>query len=345
MTISSNELRIGFTYDSPVDNDSAAGSISCEYEDTRTIEWMYDCLSRLGKTTRLPWGEDIVARMIDARPDVIFNITEATEGRNRESLVPAVAESLGIPCTGTDAVGLGLSLDKYLSKVIASYERIPTPSFLKIENISDIDDRQDELNEIGYPLFVKPVLGGSSQGIRRTSKVDNPDSLRTESEWVLNNCNDDVLVEKFLSGREFCVGLLESGELRCLPVAELRLEDGDPETFYSFDLKSTHRKEIICPAEITSEISQTMEDYAVSIFRALGCRDLARVDFRLGSDGVPYFLEINPLPGLSPFYSIFTMQAEAGGIKPERIIEILVSNRTGKKLDLLLMEGCNGELE
>ncbi|UCC16478.1 MAG: ATP-grasp domain-containing protein [Dehalococcoidales bacterium] len=326
MTIPLNELRIGFAYDSPVDNDSEAGSVSCEYEDTRTIDWMFDCLSCLGKTTRLPWGEDIVARMIDARPDVIFNITEASEGRNRESLVPAVAQSMGIPCTGTDAVGLGLSLDKYLSKVIASYEGIPTPSFFKIEKITDIDEMQDELNETGYPLFVKPVTGGSSQGIRQTSKVNCLDSLRSEAEWILNNCNDYVLVEKFVGGREFCIGLLESGELHCLPVAELLLEDGDSETFYSFDLKSTHRKEIICPAEITSEISQIMGDYAVRVFRALDCRDFARVDFRLGSDGVPYFLEINPLPGLSPYYSIFTIQAEAGGIKPEEIIKILVNN-------------------
>lgn len=331
MTIPSDELRIGFAYDSPVDGDSTAGSVSCEYEDTRTIDWMFDSLSRLGNTTRLPWGEDIVARMIDARPDVIFNITEALEGRNRESLIPAIAESLGIPCTGTDAVGLGLSLDKYLSKVIASYEGIPTPSFLRIESISEIEDRQDDLNDIGYPLFVKPVTGGSSQGIRRTSKVDSPDSLRSEAEWILNNCNDSALVEKFVSGREFCVGLLESGELRCLPVAELRLEGGDPEIFYSFDLKSTHRKEIMCPAEITSEISKKMEDYSLQIFRALGCRDFARVDFRLSSDGVPYFLEINPLPGLSPFYSIYTMQAEAVGIKPEEIIKILVNNALLRK--------------
>jgi len=331
VTNPSDELRIGFAYDSPVDNDSAAGSVSCEYEDSRTIDWMFDCLSGLGMTTRLPWGDDIVARMIKASPDVIFNITEAVEGRNRESLIPAIAESMGIPCTGTDAIGLGLSLDKYLSKVIAFHQSIPTPAFLKIEIISDIYDRQDELNEIGYPLFVKPVTGGSSQGIRRTSKVTSLDSLRGETEWILDNCNDSVLVEKFVSGREFCVGLLESDELGYLPVAELRLEDDDPETFYSFDLKSTHRKRIICPAELPSEISRKMQDYAVRIFRAQGCRDFARVDFRLGLDGIPYFLEINPLPGLSPYYSIFTIQAEAGGIKPEEIIKILVNNALMRK--------------
>jgi D-alanine-D-alanine ligase len=329
--IPSNKLEIGFAYDSPVDDDSTAGSISCEYEDARTIEWMYDCLSRLGRIIGLPWGEDIVARIIDARPDVIFNITEATEGRNRESLVPAIAESMGIPCTGTDAIGLGLSLDKYLSKAIASYEDIPTPPFIKIEKLSDIDDRQDELNETGYPLFIKPVTGGSSQGIRRSSKVDSLDSLRREAEWILDHCNDSALVEKFVSGREFCVGLLESGGLKCLPIAELHLENGDPGTFYSFDLKNTHRKEIICPAEIISELSREMEDYALKIFRALGCRDFARVDFRLGLDGTPYFLEINPLPGLSPYYSIFTIQAEAGGVKPEEIIEILVNNALERK--------------
>jgi len=331
VTVRSNELRIGFAYDSPVVDDSGAGSISCEYEDAGTIDWMFGCLSRLGNTTRLPWGEGIVSRMIDARPDVIFNITEARQGRNRESLVPAVAESLGIPCTGTDAVGLGLSLDKFLSKVIASYEGISTPPFLKIEKLSDIDGNQDKLNPMGFPLFVKPVTGGSSQGIRRTSKVDSVDSLRSEVEWILSNCNDFALVETFVSGREFCVGLLESGDLQCLPVAELRLNGGDPETFYSIDLKSTHRKEVICPATIPSSVSKKMTDFAVRIFQALSCRDFARVDFRLGPDGVPYFLEINPLPGLSPFYSIFTIQAEAGGVAAEEIIKVLVDNALTRK--------------
>jgi len=326
VTVRSNALRIGFAYDSPVVDDSGAGSISCEYEDAWTIDWMFGCLSRLGNTTRLPWGEGIVSRIIDARPDVIFNITEARQGRNRESLIPAVAESLGIPCTGTDAVGLGLSLDKYLSKIIAGYEGIPTPRFLKLENISDIEDKRGELEDIGYPLFVKPVTGGSSQGIRRSSKVGSPDSLRNEAEWILDNCDDSVLVEKFISGREFCVALLESGELRCLPAAELLLNGGDPETFYSIDLKSTHRKEVICPATIPSSVSKKMTDFAVRIFQALSCRDFARVDFRLGPDGVPYFLEINPLPGLSPFYSIFTIQAEAGGVAAEEIIKVLVDN-------------------
>ncbi len=328
----SDKPEIGFAYDIPVDDGSdTAGSVSCEYEDSRTVDWIYQCLSRLGDVVRLPWSKDILSLIIEAQPDVIFNITEAAEGRNRESLVPAIAEALGIPYTGTDAVGLGLSLDKYLSKVIASYEGIPTPPFLRIDNISEINKKTGEIENIGYPLFVKPVTGGSSQGIRRTAKVESPDSLKAESEWILENCSDSVLIEKFISGREFCVGLLEDGGLKCLPAAELRLEDGDPDAFYSFDLKSTHRKEVICPVDISPDMLRILEEYAVAVFHALGCRDFARVDFRLGQDGIPYFLEINPLPGLSPYYSIFTIQAEAGGIKPEKIIEILVQNALARK--------------
>ncbi|MFC1948613.1 KamA family radical SAM protein [Chloroflexota bacterium] len=341
-----SKLRIGFAYDSPVDKQAAGPeSVSSEYEDTRTIDWIYNCLSSLGEVIRLPWGQESLAELINTNVDVIFNITEAGGGRNRESLVPAVAEALGIPHSGTDALGLGLSLDKYLTKVIASHNGIPTPPFYLIGNLSELDSHRDDIEAIGYPLFVKPVTGGSSMGIRQTARVESFESLRNEVRWVLESCRDSVLIEKFIPGREFCVGLLETDALRYFPVAELRLDRDDPHAFYSYEMKSVHRKEVICPAEIPEEISAQMQDYSQRLFNALDCRDLARVDFRLGEDGTIYFLEINPLPGLSPFYSIYTIQAEAAGIKPESLIESLVRNALARAGKSLPKENLPGETD
>ncbi len=336
MTSSEKRIKIGFIYDSPVEKESTgADSVASEYEDARTIDWMYECLSQLGETVRLPWGSETVTGLLSEKVDVIFNITEAAGGRNRESFVPAVAEALGIPYTGTDAVGLGLSLDKYLTKVVAVREDIPTPPFISIGRSEELNSKRSEIEAIGYPLFLKPVTGGSSQGIRQTARVESFTALRDEAEWILSSCRDDVLVEKFIPGREFTCGLIETGSLESLPVAEVVIGEGKPEDFYSYEMKSLHRKEIVCPADIPEGLAAQMQDYSRRLFKLLGCRDFARVDFRQGEDGVPYLIEINPLPGLSPFYSVFIQQAEAGGISAGKVIETLINNallRRGKIL-------------
>ena len=121
--MSANDPKIGFAYDEPVQKSlsDTVQSVAAEYEDARTIEWMRATLQELGAVTDLPWAPDIVSKMASAHLDVIFNITEATQGRNRESLIPALAEACGVPCTGTDALGQGISLDKYLTKVLARH--------------------------------------------------------------------------------------------------------------------------------------------------------------------------------------------------------------------------------
>lgn len=335
MTVPHKDLRIGFVYDSPVDGKvTGVESVASEYEDSRTIDWMYRCLGTLGEVIRLPWCRESLVQLVNTGVDVIFNITEAEGGRDRESLVPAVAEALGIPCTGTDAIGLGLSLDKYLTKVIAVHNGIPTPAFLRIGCLSELDKERRNIEAIGYPLFVKPVTGGSSMGIRRSARVESFESLHDEIKWIIESCRDAALIERFIPGREFTVGMLATDSLQYLPVAELLFEKGNPGAFYSFEMKSIHQKEVICPADIPQDVSGQMQDYSGRIFHALGCRDLARVDFRRGEDGINYLIEINPLPGLSPFYSVFTWQAEAAGIKPEELLKIVIGNALSRPLKI-----------
>lgn len=323
-----NGLRIGFAYDKPVKQEQSdeVESVQAEYEDEHTLSWIRATLRQLGSVVDLPWGSDILPKLAGADLDVIFNITEATSGRNRESLVPALAEAKGIPCVGSDAVGLGVSLDKYLTKIIAHYLGIPTPDFVRVDSIRQWRSLIPKLTSLRFPVIAKPNTGGSSMGIKSISKTESLSELYDIVKWILVNLEDSALVEEFVSGGEFTVALLARPQLEILPIAEIRIDDGSPDSFYSHEKKSTHRKTIICPAKSPDGTADLMTDYSCRIFEALECRDMARVDFRVSSDGVPYFLEINPLPGLSPYYSIFPVQTQAAGISPEDVIHQLVHN-------------------
>jgi D-alanine-D-alanine ligase len=325
-------LRIGFAFDPPPGGGEAVSpdSIALEYEDAPTIDWLRRTLSRYGQVIDLPWEAGVVERLVALKPDIVFNITEANGSRNRESLMPAIAEALGIPCTGTDAVGLGMALDKCATKLIAAKAGVPTPRFARFRSLCQWRRAEAELADLRFPLIVKPNSGGSSQGIRLSSKVHTVDEALREVRWVINQCHDEALVEEFVPGRELTAGLLFQGSLAPLPIAELVIDDGDPNAFYAVEMKSRHRKRIVFPTDLPQETVERIQSLARTAFCALGCSDLARVDFRLGLDGVPYFLEINPLPGLSPYYSVFPKQAAHAGIDAAELVGQLVRNAASK---------------
>jgi len=150
--------------------------------------------------------------------------------------------------------------------------------------------------------------------------VETPEDLHRQVTWVLDNYAQDCLVEQFAPGREFCVGILGNEELRILPIVEVR----SPGSFYSHEHKQQHRKELICPADLPEEIAAKARESSVMVYRMLRCRDFARADFKLDREGRPSFLEINPLPGLSPYYSIFTCQAQAAGMSHEELIGTII---------------------
>jgi D-alanine-D-alanine ligase len=218
---------------------------------------------------------------------------------------------------------MALSLDKHMSKALAEAQGLRTPDWLLLREAGDLDDIG-----LDYPLFVKPNSEGSSMGIRRSSLVQNAGELHERAEWVLDNYPQGCLVEEFLPGREFCAGFLGNESLRELPVVELRTEEG----FYPYEDKSRHRKELQCPADISAELRQKIVEMGRRAYRIFGCRDFGRVDIKLDDAGQPHFIEINPLPGLSPDYSIFTRQARAAGISFEQTIGRIIDaalNRYG----------------
>ncbi len=342
MTKSSRKLKIGFAYDYPVKDKSSLSpdSLKNEYEDVKTLDWIRSVLSTIGQVIDLPWERSLVLRLPVLNLDVIFNITEAAGSRNRESLLPAVAETLDIPFTGSDAVCLGICLDKTLTKITARHLGIATPPFIRIDSFSEWENVSEWMNTVPFPLIAKPNTGGSSLGIKESCRVETIEELREAVRWILEDCSDSALVERFIIGREIDCGLLYREKLETLPLLELRFNGGDPECFNSFEIKSVHRRETLCPAPIQEETACRIRNDTQKLFRFLGCRDIARADFRLGIDGIPYFLEINPLPGLSPFSSALPIQARAAGIEPEEVIRQLIRNAfPGQAPELVLKKG------
>lgn len=318
-------MTIAFAYDTPPDQSTGSDgfdSVAAEYEDERTIEWIRRQLSRFGTVVDSPWGADTGARILTGRFDLVFNITEGATGRNRESLLPAVCELAGVPCTGSDSLALGLSLDKEYAKILAGNAGVPTPNWYRVADTGEVASSLPTGFE--FPVIVKPVTGGSSMGVHWFSKATTDAELVYAVRWVLEQCGDHAIVEEFIPGREIVGGILGDAATGALPVAELVLGDGSPDEFYSVEWKSRHRKRILCPADLPSGVERRVQEYTAEVFRLLGCRDLARADYRLSEDGVPYFIEMNPLPGLSPYYSVFPAQVQATGQSPAVIIERLV---------------------
>jgi D-alanine-D-alanine ligase len=230
-------------------------------------------------------------------------------------------EMLGIPYTGSDPITLGICLDKSRAKEILAYHRIPTPPFAVVDSIDQLSNFDSSL-----PCIVKPLHEGSSKGIFNSSVVYTNEQLRRQAGKVFFEYAEPAIVEKFLDGREFTVGILGNGlDLQVLPIVEIRfdsLPDG-VNPIYSYEAKwiwdsldnplDVHE----CPAKIPAKLQREIETICRDTYRVLRCRDWCRIDIRLDEDSRPYVLEVNPLPGILPNpneHSCFPQAARAAGL-------------------------------
>jgi len=301
-----------------------------EWDSPATIAAVESALSRLGKVVRLEAKEDFPERLRQARPDIVFNIAEGFNGVNREAHVPAICEFYGIPYSGSDPFTLTLCLDKAKTKETLAFHGIPTPKFVLVEKLADLYRVAEKLT---LPLFVKPVHEGSSKGITDSNLCRDREQLFRQTEFLLENYRQPVLVEEFLPGKEFTCAVLGNGdEATVLPLVAMNFESL-PEgalPIYSFDAKFVwDRPEnpldiFQCPARITRELQASIERVTLDAFRVLGCKDWARIDVRLDADGRPNVLEVNPLPGILPDpadNSCLPKAARAAGIGYEELIQ------------------------
>jgi len=313
-------IRVGFTYNVKRSHD---GDDEAEWDPPETIIAIANALARQGHiVVHLEATPDLPRVLAEADVDLIFNIAEGVEGRNREAQVPALCELLGIPYTGSDSATLAIALDKALGKKVLLQHDILTPKFQVMESA-----RERLSPDMKFPLIVKPNAEGSSKGIGSTSVVDTEDDLRAAVKVCVERYRQPALVEEYIAGREFTVGLLGDKRPRVLPPMEIRFKKDTKRPVYDYAVKQEWEEHVYyeCPAKLTEAEQKAIEKIARATFWALDCRDVARVDMRMDADGRIYVLEVNPLPGLTPGYSDLVLIAQAVGMEYDQLIaEIMV---------------------
>jgi D-alanine-D-alanine ligase len=313
-------IRVGFTYNV---KRSQAGDDEAEWDPPETIIAIANALARQGHiVVHLEATPDLPRVLAEADVDLIFNIAEGVEGRNREAQVPALCELLGIPYTGSDSATLAIALDKALGKKVLMQHDILTPKFQLMES-----SRERLSSDMKFPLIVKPNAEGSSKGIDSTNVVDTEEELRAAVKVCVEKYRQPALVEEYIAGREFTVGLLGDKRPRVLPPMEIKFKKDNPRPVYDYGVKQEWEQHVYyeCPAKLTESEQKAMEKIARATFWALDCRDVARVDLRMDAEGRIYVLEVNPLPGLTPDYSDLVLIAKAIGMEYDQLIaEIMV---------------------
>jgi D-alanine-D-alanine ligase len=318
-------LRIGFTHNMKRVDSKGGDDAEAEYDAPETIEAICQALESYGHIV-LPFEAtaDLPRLLMDSPVDLVFNIAEGVEGRNREAAVPALCELMGIPYTGSDAATLSIALDKALSKKVLRQHGILTPEFQLMET-----GRERLSSKLVFPLIVKPNQEGSSKGVSaHASVVDDEISLRAVVRDLLEKYRQPALVEHYVAGREFTVGLLGDKRPRVLPAMEILFLDKDnPRPVYDYQIKQEWEKYVYyqCPAQLSPAETKAIERVARDTFEALDCRDVARVDLRMDAGGDFYVLEVNPLPGLTPEYSDLCLIAKAANIDYRSLIGEILS--------------------
>jgi D-alanine-D-alanine ligase len=317
-------LRIGFTFNVKRVDSKAGNDAEAEYDAPETIAAIREALESYGhQVTPFEATAELPRQLMQTPVDLVFNIAEGVEGRNREAAVPALCELMGIPYTGSDAATLSIALDKALSKRVLLQHEILTAEFQVMET-----GRERLSPKLKFPLIVKPNQEGSSKGVSASaSVVDDEEGLRAVVRELIDRYRQPALIEVYIPGREFTVGLLGDRRPRVLPPMEILFKDkSNARPVYDFQIKQEWEKHVSyqCPAHLTPAELKAIERVCRETFAALDCRDVARVDLRMTAKGEIYVIEVNPLPGLTPGYSDLCLIAQAAGIEYRTLIgEIL----------------------
>ena len=324
----SHMKTVGLTYDLKTDyqfKDGDPADANAEFDHPNTIENISSALESCGfKVERIGNVSRLLERLNNPNVDIVFNISEGiTAGRNRESQVPILLEMAGIPYVGSDALTLGIALDKIMAKKVFISESVPTPKFFEVKSLNGLLDT----DHLRFPLIIKPRFEGSSKGLSEKSRVQDSEGLRRQAELILNTYKQPALVEEFISGQEFTVAVIGNDPGQVMPVVQVKIDGRlqlDSE-FYTFARIISDRLEYVCPAPIDNNLYRKIQDITLRAYNSVDCRDFGRVDFRVDNQGNPYVLEINPLPCLS-VEDIFPLIAKEIGISyPEIIGRILDS--------------------
>ncbi len=321
-------MRIGLAYDLKETVSLGAGSPQDaleEYDSDETVELIATALKSAGHpVVRLGGGAEFLVNILRERVDLVFNIAEGRGNHvSREAQVPGVLEMLDIPYSGSSPQCLAICLDKPLSKQLVKAAGVPTPQWCLIDSPEQLTEVSG--NGLAFPAIIKPAYEGSSKGIRVSSLLGSPEEAAETVSRLLEDYQQPMMVEEFITGDEVTVGVIGNAPPRLLGIMRILPRHQTDRFVYSLEVKRDYLNlvDYECPARLEEGVLARIATASLKAFTALGCRDFARLDFRVSPDGTPYFLEINPLPGLGTHSDLVIMALKLGWRYQELIGAVL----------------------
>ena len=321
-------MRIGLSYD--LKETIAPQQASCddafeEYDSSETVELIAAALEAEGHTvTMLGGGREFLGKILRDKVDFVFNIAEGRgTHRSREAQVPSILEMLDIPYSGSDPQCLAICLDKPLTKKLVASEGVSTPNWRVINDRQEL--RQIDSCDFPFPAIIKPAYEGSSKGISLTSVVEDAKQAIEVIENLLEKYQQPAMMEEVILGDEVTVGIVGNSPPRVLDMMRIIPKRKDGYFLYTLEVKRNYLElvDYECPAGLEEKVLHRLQTSSLKAFNALGCRDFARLDFRISTAGVPYFLEINPLPGLGTHSDLVIMAKMMGWSHRQLISNVL----------------------
>ena len=311
-------MRIGLACDLResvvLDGDSPEDALE-EYDSAETVAIIKSSLEEAGhRVLVLGGGREFLGNILREDVDIVFNIAEGRGSyRSREAQVPAILEMLDIPYSGSDPQCLAICLDKPLTKKLVTLAGVPTPwcrTIIDEDELVNVDWRN-----FSFPVIIKPAYEGSSKGIRSSSLVANEATAKDMVCQQLNGYGQPMMVEEFIDGDEVTVGMVGNSPPAIVGIMRVLPRQRRGHFVYSLEMKRDWQRMVDyeCPAQLPEKAVREITEYSQRAFATLGCRDFARLDFRVSADGIPYFIEINPLPGLGTYSDLVIMAKKRGG--------------------------------
>lgn len=318
-------MNVGLVYD--LRSEHLAAGLSeeetAEFDKEETIEALHLGLEALGfEVEAIGSARSLVSALARGRRwDLVFNIAEGLHGPGREALVPALLDAWRIPYTFSDPLVMALCLDKAACKRVVRDLGLPTPDFALVRTEKDVASVR-----LPYPVFAKPVAEGTGKGICAASRAADRKELAAVCRVLLRRFKQPVLVEEYLPGREFTVGVVGTGELaRPLGVMEVALSRGAEPGAYSYSNKANFET-LVEYLPVEGPLAEEAAQLALEVWRGLGCRDGGRVDIRLDAEGRANFLEVNPLAGLNPKISDLPILCSMNGVSYQDLLRMIVQS-------------------
>ncbi len=329
-------MRIGITYDLKSDylHQGYSEEEIAELDKEETIDSIELALQKLGyETDRIGHVHNLMQQLLEGkRWDLVFNICEGIYGDSREMLVPALLDAYQIKYVFSGAVTMGISLNKAFAKQIIHDAGINTPPFILINNIEDI-----KCCQLAYPLFAKPVAEGTGKGIDEDSVIYSSERLEAKCKYLLQKFKQPVLVEEYLPGREFTVGIIGNGQNATVIGAIEVIYKNGVNNIYSFSNKENYQNKVEY-RKVDNEILKECSNIALKVWNVLNVFDGGRIDLRIDKSGKMSFIEINPLAGLNPIHSDLPILCYKYGIEYTQLISMIV--KSAIKRNNILQDEC-----